>query len=49
MMAIMPITIEIRESLSFARQRSVTMPLPIQVPDDTVVLSNRFGNRPFED
>jgi hypothetical protein len=25
------------------------MPLPIQVPDGTVVLSNRFGDGPFED
>jgi hypothetical protein len=25
------------------------MPLPIQVPDGTVVLSNRFGDGPFGD
>jgi hypothetical protein len=25
------------------------MPLPIQVPHGTVVLSNRFGDGPFED
>jgi hypothetical protein len=25
------------------------MPLPIQVPDGTVVLSNRFGDGPFDD
>ena len=25
------------------------MPLPIQVPDGTVVLSNRFGDGPFAD
>jgi hypothetical protein len=25
------------------------MPLPIQVPDSTVVLCNRFGDGPFED
>lgn len=25
------------------------MPLPIQLPDGSVVLSNRFGDGPFED
>ena len=31
------------------RDRKVAMPLPIQILDGTVVLSNRFGDGPFED